>query len=1201
MVVTRSQAGLDEERIVFNQRPRSPSAIEQANASESNRPAESQPSPNVVDEYTGRQEMNEGNKNTVSGEDNHVAAASVRITQAVRSTRSRKSNVSAIARMQYEAKQKTVALQRKQLQMEAELIQMKLAADIAALEEGSQDEEDEPAERVEDRVNAWMQDSMIALRGETSRVKAQPPVQENVHARRTKPLEKVTRVEEDHTLRLKERSFTPGGSRDIERLADTLEQMMKRRPPPRQATDLPLFSGAPSEWLQFEAAMKETTEAYHFTPMENLARLRNCLRGEAREAVAPLLSASTHPEQVMNTLKQCFGRPEVIADQMMEELKHLPKLGGSPTELNTFAVKMQNAVVVLKKLRMGYLHNPLMLREVLEKLSPHQRARWYDYAESEAEASDQPEIVLLSEFLIKEANRALKFGFTTALAGKKEASRPPLKFIEMKKKKPVYTICSEDKEEEAGPSNTSEDANNCPTCGKRHSLPKCYKFAKLKNEERWDVVRKANLCFKCISGKHRRFNCRAKRCGVDGCKLSHHQLLHNKEVHKAEKETVSTLTATDEDTDEVVVPEEENIMAVAATANEREIKLKICPVTVSGPKGKLRIFALFDEGSTVTLLDEKAALKIGAKGPMKTLNMRGINTERCETKSQQITLKISGQDSREHDITVRTVPGLKLTGQSVSEELLQLGHLKDLKREELCYAGAKPQLLIGSDNWQLIVSRELRIGKKDQPAGSKTQLGWVIHGSLPRRILKMDAEEVLHVVTTESLDTMVKAHFEIDAIGISQKVNVNEEARRAMNIFDSTVRQREDGHFEVGLPWRNDNTKLPPSYNIALRRLKNLETRLAKSADERRQYDAQVANLLKKGYAEKCDGSEAGSPVAWYLPHFPVRNINKPGKIRMVFDAAAKSHGKCLNDFLLEGPDLFRSLPATLFRFREEAVAVKADIEEMFLRVKIRKEDQPAQMFLWRTDRRAPPTAYKMTSMIFGAASSPFLAHSVRNRNAQNFASSHPEAHVAITEAHYMDDYVDSYKDEREAEKVMHQVDYVHRQAGFQLRSWESNRRKVLRDIPSELRAHGATQAITKNDSYEKTLDLLWDSAKDVLKFSTSLNRVNKEVKDGKRPPTKREALSAVMSIYDPLGLLSCYTITAKSELQNLWRQKLGWDERIPTASAEVFAEWLRSLEHISHIELQRSYNGGAQYGIANCMCSATQAKMPTQRPLIGG
>ncbi|XP_075247043.1 uncharacterized protein LOC142340354 [Convolutriloba macropyga] len=65
----------------------------------------------------------------------------------------------------------------------------------------------------------------------------------------------------------------------------------------------------------------------------------------------------------------------------------------------------------------------------------------------------------------------------------------------------------------------------------------------------------------------------------------------------------------------------------------------------------------------------------------------------------------------------------------------------------------------------------------------------------------------------------------------------------------------------------------------------------------------------------------------WYLPHHTVQNPNKPGKIRRVANAASKYRGQSLNSNLLTGPDLLNSLLGILLRFRENPVAILADIE----------------------------------------------------------------------------------------------------------------------------------------------------------------------------------------------------------------------------------------------------------------------------------
>ena len=478
----------------------------------------------------------------------------------------------------------------------------------------------------------------------------------------------------------------------------------------------------------------------------------------------------------------------------------------------------------------------------------------------------------------------------------------------------------------------------------------------------------------------------------------------------------------------------------------------------------------------------------------------------------------------------------------------------------------------------MIVSRELRVGGPKEPAASRTQLGWVIHGTTPRHFINQ-TEDVFHVYTYDPrtdddekrLHDLVEAHFKIDALGVGLEPKVSEANQRAMRIVENSIRKIDSG-YEVGLPWKYDAIRMPPSYEAAVRRLKTIERKMDKSPEFAKEYTAQIENLLNKGYAVPANGSERASSVSWYLPHFAVQNPNKPGKQRLVFDAAHKNRGVSLNDFLLEGPDLLLSLQGILFRFREKPIALTADIQEMFLRVKIRAEDQPAQQFLWRgQDREKMPRRYKMTSMIFGAASSPLIAHSVRNHNAHLHANSHPRALTAITKSHYMDDLADSYDNEEDARRTVSELREVQAAAGFTLRGWNSNCKEVLNDIPAELRATTPTQ-LGAGGAENKILGLFWNPKTDELGFNTTMSRVPAEVRVRHRAPTKREALSAVMSIYDPLGLLSHYTIQAKIMLQNLWRLQITWDEGIPEEEAEQFDAWLQRLDEVAKLRLHRNY-----------------------------
>ncbi len=68
----------------------------------------------------------------------------------------------------------------------------------------------------------------------------------------------------------------------------------------------------------------------------------------------------------------------------------------------------------------------------------------------------------------------------------------------------------------------------------------------------------------------------------------------------------------------------------------------------------------------------------------------------------------------------------------------------------------------------------------------------------------------------------------------------------------------------------------------------------------------------------------------FYIPHHGVYHPKKQ-KLRVVFDCTASFQGRSLNSELLQGPDLTNTLVGVLLRFREEPVAIMADIESMFL------------------------------------------------------------------------------------------------------------------------------------------------------------------------------------------------------------------------------------------------------------------------------
>ena len=104
-------------------------------------------------------------------------------------------------------------------------------------------------------------------------------------------------------------------------------------------------------------------------------------------------------------------------------------------------------------------------------------------------------------------------------------------------------------------------------------------------------------------------------------------------------------------------------------------------------------------------------------------------------------------------------------------------------------------------------------------------------------------------------------------------------------------------------------------------------------------YTATVNDYIQKGYAKEFPDVARDSKRVWYLPHHPVINEHKPGKIRVVFDCAAKFKDVSLNSQLLQGPDLINSLVGVLIRFRQDHIALAADVEAMFHQIRVKVYD----------------------------------------------------------------------------------------------------------------------------------------------------------------------------------------------------------------------------------------------------------------------
>ena len=221
-----------------------------------------------------------------------------------------------------------------------------------------------------------------------------------------------------------------------------------------------------------------------------------------------------------------------------------------------------------------------------------------------------------------------------------------------------------------------------------------------------------------------------------------------------------------------------------------------------------------------------------------------------------------------------------------------------------------------------------------------------------------------------------------------------------------------------------------------------------KNPDFANLYCKQIDEYISLGHAHKLIPKEAKacSEITNYIPHHSVLNINKPGKVRVVFDAAAKFRNTSLNNNLFPGIDLLNNLISVLLRFREGQYAVIADIEKIFHQIRVNAKDTNALHFLWRANPQCNMEDYTMLVHVFGKVDSSYCANwALRNTS----TDSELDVKNAIQRNFYMDDFLKSLSNVNDLINLSKRVMSVLQCHGFRLTKWMSNSPEISHSLPT--------------------------------------------------------------------------------------------------------------------------------------------------------
>ena len=263
---------------------------------------------------------------------------------------------------------------------------------------------------------------------------------------------------------------------------------------------------------------------------------------------------------------------------------------------------------------------------------------------------------------------------------------------------------------------------------------------------------------------------------------------------------------------------------------------------------------------------------------------------------------------------------------------------------------------------------------KADPQQFTQKFGWVLSGPARQQEvtvnLSLTTTHVLRIEACSDLDDYLKRFWELESLGVTDDET---------SVYEKLAQQiQHDGRrYKVSLPWKEHHPLLPDHYDLCHKRLANLLKRLRQTPQLLSDYNTIIQDQLNDGIVEAVtQTSPAANRRIHYLPHHGVvRQDKATSKLRIVYDASAKSHGASLNNCLYTGPKFGQST-FDILRFRAQHIALTGDIEKAFLMVSVKEEDRDSLRFLWVANPNEEDPAViilRFARVVFGASSSPFL------------------------------------------------------------------------------------------------------------------------------------------------------------------------------------------------------------------------------------
>ncbi len=298
-----------------------------------------------------------------------------------------------------------------------------------------------------------------------------------------------------------------------------------------------------------------------------------------------------------------------------------------------------------------------------------------------------------------------------------------------------------------------------------------------------------------------------------------------------------------------------------------------------------------------------------------------------------------------------------------------------------------------------------------------------------------------------------------------------------------------------------------------------------------------------------------------------------------------------------------------LLRFRRGVHAALGDIRKMYNSVWLEDLEMHLHRFLWRNNEDGEIEEYAITRVNIGDRPAGCIAQLAMRETAKLPMFTHlEEERRVLEEDSYVDDILTSHNDLEKLDKTTKKVEEILKAGGFFLKPWvrsgQSGRQTSTSEHPASLdqvfilpnqMREGDNKALgvgylVKPDKLYLMTSINFSKRKKKMRISQNL--VEEEVrKKTPNPLTRRQLLSQVASLYDPIGLATPAkqkgAILVRKAFQEAGGKTLTrdtWDrplsERLREEAIHLFEEYTRLNQITFHRSLTPVKRIGKPWGI---------------------